>query len=530
MKANGFLEYHKTLFNLLKSQDSKLLTLRGRLRFCLVLLSAALLGCTFFLMAALDFLPSEKNDTSSQLSLLLDEYHRHVASYCSTLAGQGIRLSQRLSSEFEQELDKRQASLSHLYDNPQLIEALEDRSYRILEDTLHLADCSGVFVVLDATVNTSIPDSHLSKAGVYLKIANINNCNPISPILLFARGMHEVGARYGHDFHNRWELEFSIERMNTFQTLKEKAVSNLSRCFLFSQRVNFEGTWENMMLLCVPLMSRKGEFMGICGLEINSLYFKLAFPMDSAALPPVTGLLACREGEFLAPSSGLNSGAYADNFTESISEPLHTKADGALNRYSSSEEAFVGLERPISLSPLDGDNRWVTALLIPESAYHFSIQFRYLKMALFCLVFLTLAYFLSYRMGRRFIDPIMERIGSITTGQAERTEIPEIDDLIEYLSRSDPEASSKEIEADMTEYHAFLSNIDTLSKAERAVFNLYMKGMSAQEIADHLHLSIHTVKSHNRRIYTKLNVSSRKELLIFINMMTPAEKSQCLQD
>ena len=150
MKANGFLEYHKTLFNLLKSQDSKLLTLRGRLRFCLVLLSAALLGCTFFLMAALDFLPSEKNDTSSQLSLLLDEYHRHVASYCSTLAGQGIRLSQRLSSEFEQELDKRQASLSHLYDNPQLIEALEDRSYRILEDTLHLADCSGVFVVLDA--------------------------------------------------------------------------------------------------------------------------------------------------------------------------------------------------------------------------------------------------------------------------------------------------------------------------------------------------------------------------------------------
>jgi DNA-binding NarL/FixJ family response regulator len=38
------------------------------------------------------------------------------------------------------------------------------------------------------------------------------------------------------------------------------------------------------------------------------------------------------------------------------------------------------------------------------------------------------------------------------------------------------------------------------------------------------------VKSHNRRIYTKLNVSSRKELLIFINMMNPAERSQCQQD
>jgi DNA-binding CsgD family transcriptional regulator len=285
-----------------------------------------------------------------------------------------------------------------------------------------------------------------------------------------------------------------------------------------------------MMLLCVPLMSRKGEFMGLCGLEINSLYFKLAFPMDSASLPPVTGLLVCREGKYLAPASGLNSGAYADNFTESISEPLHTESDGDLNRYFSSEETFVGLERPITLSPLDGDNHWVTALLIPESAYHFSVQLKYVKMALFCLVFLTSVYFLSYRMSRRFIEPILERIGSITTGQAERTEIPEIDDLIEYLNREDPSASTRDIQADMTEYHAFLSNIETLSKAERAVFNLYMKGLSAQEIADHLHLSIHTVKSHNRRIYTKLNVSSRKELLIFINMMNPAERSQCQQD
>lgn len=526
MRVNGFLEYHKKLYSLLRSQDTKLLSLRARLRFCLVLLSAALLGCTFFLLFALDFLPSEKNDTASQLSQHLDDYHRGVASYCSTLAGQGIRLSQRLSAEFEQELAQREAEFSHLSDNPRLIEALEDRSYRILEDTLRLADCSGVFVVLDATVNTSIPDSHLSKAGVYLKIANINNCNPISPILLFARGMHEVGARYGHDFHNRWELEFSLRRMPMFQIVKEKAVPNLSRCFFFSQRINFEGTWENMMLLCVPLMSRKGEFMGLCGLEINTLYYKLAFPMDPVSLPPVTGMLACREGDFLAPTLGLNSGAYADNFTDSLSEPLRTERDGSLNRYISLEETFVGLERPITLSPLDGENRWVTALLIPESAYHFSVQFKYMKVALFCLIFLTLVYFLSYRMSRRFIEPILERIGSITTGQAERTEIPEIDDLIEYLSRSDASASAQDVQADMTEYNAFLSNIETLSKAERAVFNLYMKGLSAQEIADHLHLSIHTVKSHNRRIYTKLNVSSRKELLIFINMMTPAERSQ----
>ncbi|MBR6625753.1 MAG: helix-turn-helix transcriptional regulator, partial [Mailhella sp.] len=73
-------------------------------------------------------------------------------------------------------------------------------------------------------------------------------------------------------------------------------------------------------------------------------------------------------------------------------------------------------------------------------------------------------------------------------------------------------------------YHTFLANIETLSKAEKAVFDLYVEGFSAPEIAERLHVTIHTVKSHNRRIYAKLNISSRKELLLFINMMKPEDK------
>lgn len=524
MKSREFLEYHKKLYSLLKSTDKNSLSVRGRLRFYILTLSIVLLGCTFFLLASLSLLPSEKNDTAGQLSLMLDDYDRRIAIHFNKMAGHGVLLSQRLSAAFEKELDERKAKFDDLSDNPALIEALEERSYGILEQTLALASCSGVFVVLDATVNSSIPDPHLSRAGVYLKMANINNCDPISPILLFARGMHEVGARHGHDFHNKWELEFSVSRLGVFDLMKTRAVPDLNECFYFSQRLNFEGTWENMMMLCVPLMSRKGEFMGLCGLEINSLYFRLAFPLESASLPPVTGLLTCREGDFLAPAKGLNSGAYADNFTESFSESLHTKRDGRLNRYVSGQESFVGLERSITLSPLDGDNRWVTALLVPESAHRLSVHLKYVKMAVFSAVFLVLAYFFCYRISRRFINPILEKIDAITTGRAERTEIPEIDDLIEYLSREDTTPRVQESQPDMTGYHTFLANIETLSKAERTVFDLYVEGFSAPEIAEQLHVTIHTVKSHNRRIYAKLNISSRKELLLFINMMKPEHK------
>ena len=71
----------------------------------------------------------------------------------------------------------------------------------------------------------------------------------------------------------------------------------------------------------------------------------------------------------------------------------------------------------------------------------------------------------------------------------------------------------------LTGYRQFVKNIATLSVAERAVFDLYMKGHTAQEISQLLFLSMNTIKTHNKRIYMKLEVGSRKELMIYVQMM-----------
>ncbi|HBR09225.1 MAG TPA: LuxR family transcriptional regulator, partial [Clostridiales bacterium] len=65
----------------------------------------------------------------------------------------------------------------------------------------------------------------------------------------------------------------------------------------------------------------------------------------------------------------------------------------------------------------------------------------------------------------------------------------------------------------------FIKNIKSLSTAEKSVFDLYVQGHTAKEIAGILCLSINTIKTHNRRIYMKLNVTSRKELMVYIQMM-----------
>ena len=99
--------------------------------------------------------------------------------------------------------------------------------------------------------------------------------------------------------------------------------------------------------------------------------------------------------------------------------------------------------------------------------------------------------------------------------------IPEINDLIEYLTIHEKKLhyqnNDNHIPPSMLE--EFANNTKTLSPAEQAVFNLYIEGYSAKEIASILSLSINTIKTHNKRIYMKLNVGSRKELLLYINML-----------
>jgi len=53
--------------------------------------------------------------------------------------------------------------------------------------------------------------------------------------------------------------------------------------------------------------------------------------------------------------------------------------------------------------------------------------------------------------------------------------------------------------------------IDELTEREQAVLGLFPTGLSAREIGDELGISRDTVKTHTKRIYQKLGVSSRRD-------------------
>lgn len=57
------------------------------------------------------------------------------------------------------------------------------------------------------------------------------------------------------------------------------------------------------------------------------------------------------------------------------------------------------------------------------------------------------------------------------------------------------------------------SELDKLTSREREVLSLVGQGMTSEEIAQHLHLSVHTVHSHRSHIMEKLGLQSRSQLI-----------------
>lgn len=68
-------------------------------------------------------------------------------------------------------------------------------------------------------------------------------------------------------------------------------------------------------------------------------------------------------------------------------------------------------------------------------------------------------------------------------------------------------------ESDLDSRCAQLSRAYDLTRREEDVLRLLMEGMTFSQVADELVVSLNTVKSHVRRIYAKLGVSGKQDLL-----------------
>lgn len=83
------------------------------------------------------------------------------------------------------------------------------------------------------------------------------------------------------------------------------------------------------------------------------------------------------------------------------------------------------------------------------------------------------------------------------------------------VSEKEPEENKPLSESYVEKCRHLERNVPTLTATEKTIYDFYLEGKSTKEIIKYLNISENTLKFHNKNIYSKLGVSSRKQLVEF---------------
>lgn len=509
---------------------------RHSFTFFILFLSAVMLGLLLILFSTGVFSVGFK-----ECHVFLRNELKHIAGDVArdfgVLSIEGVSLASRLTEKIESRLQAEGLSPSQLKKYPHLLEPILSESLELLVTALEKNKSSGVFLILDATVNPALATAETSRAGLFLKNMEPNVINLAFPAIRFLRGPASIARQKRLNLMPQWQMEFQVEPGDFFFTTINAATGSelpLSRLYYLNPSYALADNYEKAMFLCVPLITSDGFVVGVCGFEVSAMLFKLQNTPASSTYTRAFAMLAPVRGNTLDASKAMYAGDYSVISLQN-SGPLSIKAlENGISNYSGSNgAAYAGLHQKISIYPKNAAfsrEEWVLAILIPEQDLKANIREYNRRFLILLFMLLIFSVGAASLISRRQMAPVVDALQMVKKGQVstcQKTNIQEIDDLIAFLASQDtpdsPSLETGEVTINSALFQNFVKNIETLSPAERSVFDLYMKGYTAQEITEILCLSINTIKTHNKRIYAKLNVTSRKELLLYVRLLQEQE-------
>ena len=434
--------------------------------------------------------------------------------------GYGISLSRQLSQNIDNQLKNHAKNIID-YNNDQegLIE-LQRQIYPEVNTTIQICRPSGVYAVVDATVNTRISGSEKSRSGIYLRLKNVTNTGNLMAETILFRGSPDIAREKELELHNRWNLEFNTDVMPGYHTLvEEKKEKEMS--YFWSEKTSLTGTWEDVMFLCIPIVGNSGEVYGQCGVELNSMYFNQTYAAVDSKYGSMVTVLAPVSKQTLDVQKGM-TGATDGTWLQSV-EHLKIDTKKYYNEYSSSQGDFIGLQKEIQI-PGEKDNRWVVAVLLPKDKWQASVQQNRNYMILAGIGFLVVMLFLANHLSQRFVKPILQGFSDIVGNKEflrNESGIEELEELLRFTGeqKKNEKIHTQSLPPNIEELFArFALGVCTLTKTEYMIFHYYMEGYEIAQIPEIAFISMSTVKKHNRNIYEKLKVSSYNELMLYLDL------------
>jgi len=527
----------KEIFRLISQIQAAGLSMRRRFSLYLLTLATGFLMLLLLLLNLFGVLDL----TSSRLEQTIEaELKSSVFAFESDMdkmAAYAISLSEQLSDETGRFLSRQDMDFDDLTNDIDLLNELQLENYSILYTYLQLADCSGAFYFLDTTVNDSLPDRYYN--GIYLKLTNLYSPNTARKQSCVLYGAAAVSVAAGSDLYNAWQFELQENVFPEIDAIFRDPET--AHPFMITPVYALADTWEQMRLLCVPIYDDQ-RCIGVCGFELSDRLFQLLYQTDSTILDNLCFALLSPDGESCTVQiAGSRSGYSVSNLNRLTVEP-----DKRFEIFRSEDNTFIGKSTTFSA----GSSELTAAILLSESIYQSMIRSGRLKLIVFLLIVFILVACSCIITSRKYVEPLLRGIETLKAGEPERpfSRLPEINDLIVFLAEKDREhekerdqlhrqyldtqseyqklqqqmsrlTAQRQREVDPESYTLFKANLKTLTPKEREVFELYLQGKTSREIILLMGFTENALKFHNKNIYSKLGITSRKELLMYAALL-----------
>ena len=478
-----------------------------------------LIGVLLLVMALTGVFSTSEKKLSKELSMSQNAFMSGISNQMDSLESSAIALSENAAVIIDDALGIR--SVSTLNNDLDGLKDMETSLFPLVSNVVDSSQCSGAFIVLNATANTSADKAESSRAGLYVRYANLSTTKSARQDKVLFRGIADVARDRSVEMHNRWNLEFNISNLPGYGQLINHTSGRLADNCLWSDKITLPGTWESAVLLSVPIMGKNGEVRGVCGMEISDLYFRLAYPASEGDFGSVIALMAPVSGDTVCVSDGLCSGTDGISlkgireFSEDKGSDfnLYTNMSRKKGPGAAASGRYLGMQKLLNVKTSDGLPLAIFTL-VSEDNYKAALKKERLVLSLYALAYLILATALCIYLSRRFIKPIAAQLDSLTE---ERNNLAQSNESAQKeIARL---AYSRKTEVDPGDYAHFIEGLSKLTPKEREIFDYYVSGMTVKDIQDAAGIKESTIRYHNRNIYSKLGVNSLKQLLRYAALM-----------
>ncbi len=551
----------KEIKSALETAQTQGVSMRRRLMiylFTIMLFFALLIAMLLLLFGAIDPIGYEiERALGNQLENTVNTIERQS----NDQAAYALAFSQQIAAAVKDELADAGITFDQLRNTPDALESMQNKLFEVVNNNMLLTPCSGAFCFLNTTVNDTLPDK--SYSGLYLKFANLYAENTIHNDVCLFRGFSTVAREKNMNLHSTWQLETQEGVFPEIDGLMSGKSGNLSGAYFLTSVYKLPDTWESVRFLCIPILDSHGVTIGVCGFEISSLYFSLSHKTMGSGQAHIFCALLTEETDHYAGQIAGNQSGYFPLVENTFS--LENRAN--LTTFHSGDTEFIGKIQELKI----GTTAHTVAVMLPATEYQALMQTVRLKIAAFLFI-ASVAILISVLWGsKKYVTPILkdlEQIKTSTDWTQGESHVSEIEDLFAFLAEQDREheaalsalnqerleaqsrqerlqskleqtssdlgsaqaeiarlAYSRKQEIDPDDFQYFLEGISQLTPTERKVFDLYLEGKNAKEIIAILGVTENTLKFHNKNIYNKLGVSSRKQLLRYATLMKQQEEN-----